>query len=69
MHNLTEARWLLAGERPPAYRVRLRRSLEKLVATVIEVAGAAAALHPRILRLFDDADEPTPRMPVASGLK
>lgn len=62
-HNIAEAVLLI---RPLRDRVgkRRRRALDTLTADAGEAARALRALHPRIMRLFDDSRNPSPQVPI-----
>jgi hypothetical protein len=66
-HNLTEASRLLVGERARARKAQVRRSIDALIGLVGDTAQQLAELHPRVMRLFHDAGEPTPQVPVPRG--
>lgn len=67
-HNTAEAGYLLRSERHRAGR-RNRPQIETWSQTAARVRDGVAVLRPRILRLFDEADQstavqPAPRLPV-----
>jgi hypothetical protein len=66
-HNLAEAVQLLSAQHGSARKHRDRVLLDGLLADAGEIARAIRALHPRIMRLFHDADQSAPRVPVPHG--
>jgi hypothetical protein len=66
-HNLAEAVQLLSAQHAGARKHRDRALLNELLADAGEIARAIRALHPRIMRLFHDADQAAPRVPVPHG--
>jgi hypothetical protein len=66
-HNLAEAVQLISPQRAGARKHRDRALLDGLLADAGETARAIRALHPRIMRLFHDADQSAPRVPVPHG--
>lgn len=66
-HNLAEAVQLTGAQRAGIRKRRDRELLDGLLADAGDTARAIRALHPRIMRLFDDADLPAPSVPVPHG--
>jgi hypothetical protein len=63
-HNIAEAVLLIRPLRDRAGK-RRRRAVDSLTADAGEAARALRALHPRIMRLFDDSRDPAPLVPVS----
>jgi hypothetical protein len=66
-HNLAEAVVLISARRKAIRKRRDWELIDGLLADAGETARAIRALHPRIMRLFDDADQPAPSMPAPHG--